>query len=57
VLVYSEPDADSRILGFVAAGTQWTQLETSSDGEWVRIDFGGSDPGGWIRAANAVVNP
>jgi hypothetical protein len=56
VLVYSEPDSSSQLVGFVVNGSEWTQLATSADGAWVRINFRG-DPGGWVSAQSVTVNP
>ncbi len=57
VLVYSQPSADSQLLGFVVKGSVWKLLESSADGKWVRIDFRGDDPGGWVNAVNATIQP
>jgi C-terminal processing protease CtpA/Prc len=56
VLVYSEPSFDSRPVGVVFTGSEWTQLEASADGAWVRINFRG-EPGGWISAENVETLP
>jgi C-terminal processing protease CtpA/Prc len=56
VLVYVEPSLDSRPIGFVVTGSEWTQLETSADGIWVRINYRG-EPGGWISAQNVESLP
>jgi C-terminal processing protease CtpA/Prc len=53
VLVYTGPDSNSQPVGFVVPGSEWTQLETSGDGAWVRINYRG-EPGGWVSAQNVV---
>ena len=53
VLVYTGPDSSSQPVGFVVPGSEWTQLETSEDGAWVRINYRG-EPGGWVSAQNVV---
>jgi hypothetical protein len=53
VLVYTGPDSNSQPFGFVVPGSEWTQLETSEDGAWVRINYRG-EPGGWVSAQNVV---
>lgn len=57
ILVFSAPNVGSTVLGIVANGSEWSLLETSADGEWVRIDYRGSDPGGWVKAQNVISNP
>ena len=56
LIVYSAPSATSRPLGFVVTGSEWTQLETSADGAWVRINYRGQ-PGGWVSAASVTAIP
>ncbi len=55
VLVRAQPRVPSAILGYVSDGDTFTLLETSTDGAWLKIDFG-SD-GGWIAANLAQINP
>ena len=55
VLVRAQPRVPSAILGFVTDGATYTLLESSADGAWLKIDFGGD--GGWIAANLAQINP
>ena len=56
LIVYAGPSATSRPLGFVVTGSEWTQLETSADGAWVRINYRG-EPGGWVSAGSVTALP
>jgi len=54
VLVRSLPGQAGVILGFVNNGDVYTLLEQSSDGAWLKIDFGAN--GGWIAASLAKIS-
>lgn len=54
VLVQSLPGQAGVILGFANNGDVYTLLEQSSDGAWLKIDFGAN--GGWIAARLARIS-
>ncbi len=53
-VVRSEPSATGRVIGVVADGTVWPMLETSEDGEWIRIGYGADS--GWVLAEYTETN-
>lgn len=46
----TQPGSTSQIRGFVTNGAR-------EDGQWVRINFRKTEPGGWVSASNVQVNP
>jgi C-terminal processing protease CtpA/Prc len=56
VRVYTQPGSAGQIRGFVTNGTTWEVLEVSDDDQWVRINFRGTEPGGWVNAASVKVS-
>jgi hypothetical protein len=52
LILRQEPSRDSNQLGGVEYEEEVTVLETSSDGEWLRVQLGDSGIEGWIKAGN-----
>lgn len=58
--VRSEPQADGPIVGFIYDGEQYQILETSADGQWVKIPASDKNPsdntvGGWVAAQYLII--
>jgi Bacterial SH3 domain len=54
LILRQEPSRDSNELGGVEYNEEVTVLETSSDGEWLRVRLGDSGIEGWVKAGNTA---
>lgn len=52
LILRSEPSQESERIGGVEFEQELIVLETSPDGEWVRVRLPGNDTEGWVRAGN-----
>ncbi|HEY9619196.1 MAG TPA: SH3 domain-containing protein [Crinalium sp.] len=52
LVIRSDPSQDADRVGGVEYEQELTVLETSSDGEWLRVRLSGSDTEGWVKAGN-----
>ena len=52
LVLRQDPSQDAERLGGVEYNQEITVLETSSDGEWIRVRLADSDTEGWIKAGN-----
>lgn len=54
LILRQEPSRDSNELGGVDYNEEITVLETSSDGEWLKVRLGDSGIEGWVKAGNTT---